>query len=45
MCSAGTVTRTSHEQTAKQLMDGLLSAKRPRGRPRNCWWNYVKDLA
>ena len=31
--------------TAKQLMDALPSSKRPRGRSRTCWRNYVEDLA
>ena len=35
----------SHEQTAKQLMDAVPNGKKPRGQPRNCWPNYVKDLA
>ena len=26
-------------------MIALLSGKRPRGRPRTCWQNYVEDLA
>ena len=39
------VTRMSHERTAKQLMDALPSGKRPRGRPRTRWQNYVEDLA
>ena len=38
------VTLISHERTAKQLMDALPSGKRPRGRPRNRWRNYVEDL-
>ena len=41
----GRVTRMLNEQTAKQLMDALLSDKRLRGRSRNCWRNYVEDLA
>ena len=41
----GHVTRMSHEQTAKQLMDALPSGKGPKGRPRTLWRNYVKDLA
>ena len=41
----GHVTRMSHEQTAKQLMDALPSGKRLRGRPRTRWRNYVEDLA
>ena len=35
----------SHERTAKQLMDALPHGKKPRGRPRTRWRNYVKDLA
>ena len=31
LCWYGHVTRMSHEQTAKQLMDALPSGKRPRG--------------
>ena len=41
----GHVTRMSHEQTAKQLMDALPSGKRPRGRPTTLWRNYIEDLA
>ena len=41
----GHVTRMSHEGTAKQLMAGLQSCKRPRGRPSSRWRNYVEDLA
>ena len=41
----GHVTRMSHERTAKQLMDALLSGKRPRRRARTRWRNYVEDLA
>ena len=40
----GHVTRMSHERKAKQLMNALPSGKRPRGRPRTRWWNYVEDL-
>ena len=40
----GHVTRMSHERTAKQLMNTLLSGKRPRRRPKTLWRNYVKDL-
>ena len=40
----GHVTRMSQEQTAKHLIDALPSGKRPRGRPRTCWRNYVEDL-
>ena len=39
----GYVTRMSHEQTAKQLINVLSSGKRPRGRPRTRWRNYVED--
>ena len=39
------VTRTSHKQTVKQLMDALPSGKRPRGRPKTRWRNYAEDLA
>ena len=31
------MTRIFHKRTAKQLMDALLSCKRPRGRPRIRW--------
>ena len=41
----GNVTRMSHEQLSKQLMDALLSGKSPRGGPRTCWRNSVKDMA
>ena len=41
----GHVTRMSHEQTAKQLMDALPSGKRGGGRPRTRWRNYVENLA
>ena len=41
----GHVTRMTHEQTAKQLIDALPSAKKLRGRPRTRWQNYVEDLA
>ena len=41
----GHVTRKSNERTAKQLMDALPSGKRPRGRPKTRWRNYVEDLA
>ena len=41
----GHVTRMSHERTVKQLMNDFPSGKRPRGRPRTSWRNYVKDLA
>ena len=34
-----------HDRTAKQLMDALPSDKRPRGRLRTGWRNYVKELA
>ena len=34
----------SHERTAKQLMDALPSGKRPGGRPRTRWRNYVEGL-
>ena len=34
----------SHERTVKQLMDALPSGKRPIGRPRTLWRNYVEDL-
>ena len=33
LCCYGHVTRMSHEQTAKQLMDAFPSGKRPRGQP------------
>ena len=38
------VTQMSHELTAKQLINALSNGKRPRGRPKTRWWNYVKDL-
>ena len=41
----GHVTQMSHEQTAKQLLVALPSGKRPIGRPRTRWQNYVEDLA
>ena len=41
----GHVTRMSHEQTAKQLMDAFPSGKRPIVQPRTRWQNYVEDLA
>ena len=41
----GHVTRMSHERTAKQLMNALPSGKKPRGRLRTRWRNYVEDLA
>ena len=40
----GHVTRMPHERIAKQIMNALPSGKRPRGRPRNRWRNYVEDL-
>ena len=39
------VTPFSHKQTAKQLLDALLSGKNPRERVRICWRNYAEDLA
>ena len=39
------VSRMIRQRTAKQLMNALPSGKRPRGRPRTRWRNYVKDLA
>ena len=41
----GHMTRMSQERTAKQLMDAFPSGKRPSGRPRTRWRNYVEDLA
>ena len=41
----GHVAQMSHQRTAKQLMNALPRGKRPRGRPRTCWRNYVEDLA
>ena len=41
----GHVTRMSHEQTEKQLMDALSNDKRLRGRPKSRWRNYAEDLA
>ena len=40
----GYVTRMFYEQTAKQPMDALPSGKRPKGRPKTRWRNYVEDL-
>ena len=40
-----TVPTTAHKGTPKQLMDALPSAKKPGGRPRTRWRNYVEDLA
>ena len=34
----------SLKRTAKQLMNALPRGKRPRGRLRTCWKNYVEDL-
>ena len=45
LCWCGHVTQMSHEQTAKQIIDALPSGKRPRGRPRTCWQNWVEDQA
>ena len=41
----GRVTRMSHEQTAKQIMDAFPGSKRPRGQKRTRWRNYAEDLA
>ena len=35
----------SDEQTAKHLTNALSSGKRPRGRPRTRWRDYVEGLA
>ena len=35
----------SHERTAKQLINALQVGKKPRGRPKTHWRNYVEDLA
>ena len=41
----GHVTQMPRKRKAKQIMDALLSGKRPRGRLRTCSQNYVEYLA
>ena len=41
----GHVTRMSQERTAKKLLCSTPIDRRPRGRPRNRWRDYVKDLS
>ena len=41
----GHVTRMSHERTAKKLLLSTPIGRRPRGRPRTRWQDYVEDLS
>ena len=41
----GHVTRISLESTAKKLLYSTLIGRRPRGRPRTRWRDYVEDLS
>ena len=41
----GHVTRMSQERTAKKLLCSTLIGRRPRGRPRTRWRDYVEDLS
>ena len=41
----GHVTRMSQERTAKQLFCAAPISRRPRGRPRTRWRDYVEDLS
>ena len=40
----GHVTRMSQERTARQLLYSTPNGRRPRGRPRTRWQDYVEDL-
>ena len=35
----------SHERRARQVLLAKPTGKRPRGRPRTRWSNYISDLA
>ena len=41
----GHVTRMYRETTAKKLLSSTLIVRRPRGRPRTRWRDYVEDLS
>ena len=41
----GHVTRMSQERTAKKLLCSTPIGRRPRGRPRTRWRDYVEDLS
>ena len=41
----GHVTRMSQERTAKKLLCSTPIDRRPRGRPRTRWRDYVEDLS
>ena len=41
----GRVTRMSQERTAKKLLCSTPIGRRPRGRPRTRWRDYVEDLS
>ena len=41
----GHVTRMSQERTAKKLLCATSIGRRPRGRPRTRWRDYVEDLS
>ena len=41
----GHVTRMSQERLARQVLLATPAGKRPRGRPRTRWRDYISDLA